>query len=165
MIKPLIFLDHLALNNLLFDKESLQLTAILDYDWALIGTPSDEFCMSFGDFIKLSGDSNDHVDLYNALLSGSSVNDVNQTTADNVDWEVARTWDQCLDSAGVQRYSTIPGFSQISRLRDFAKAIAPWGVVNEVAIEMKKRQGGGDLEKIMEEAQSHVDMYLREHGF
>ncbi|KAF1348905.1 hypothetical protein BDV97DRAFT_267631, partial [Delphinella strobiligena] len=121
----------LTLNNLLFDKESLRLTAILDFDWAFIGTPSDEFCMSFGDFVKFPGDS---ADLHNALLSGSFPSDVNYTTTDDVDWDVARIWDQCLESADVQRYSTILGFSQVSSLREFVKAIAPWGVVNEVAI-------------------------------
>lgn len=121
--------------------------------------------MSFGDFVKFRGNSNDHASLRNALLSGSFSTHVNQTTTDNVDWEVARIWDQCPESADVQRYSTIPGFSKVSRLRDFAKAIAPWGVVNEVAIGMKRRQGSGEIEKIVEEARGHVDAYLREHGF
>lgn len=118
--------------------------------------------MSFGDFVKFPGDS---ADLHNALLSGSFPSDVNYTTTDDVDWDVARIWDQCLESADVQRYSTILGFSQVSSLREFVKAIAPWGVVNEVAIGMKRRQGGGEIERIVEEAQGRVDAYLCEHGF
>ncbi|KAM5366198.1 hypothetical protein ACJZ2D_010626 [Fusarium nematophilum] len=86
-------------NNLLFDKESGSITALLDYDFAFISHPWHEFLRSFdGDGGQLRGWTG-HDDTEQAALR---------------EWERAKSWEQELEKAGAKRPRTIQGIENVA---------------------------------------------------
>lgn len=105
-----------ATYNLLFEPETIRITAILDFDWSYVGSTADEFLRSFGDISgKLPGPFNKSPEmsaLRVALLQGFP--DPLPTSESSISWDVAKSWVDELQRRNIQRPRTIDGIDIIS---------------------------------------------------
>ena len=87
----------LAPNNLLYDQNTMRLTALLDFDFSHVGTISNEFFRSLGSGIgqfPSSRDSEESLALQAAMLTAFP--DPSPTSTDEVQWSSAKAWDDAL---------------------------------------------------------------------
>ena len=117
-----------ATDNLLFNPETLQTTAILDFDWSYVGSIADESLRSFSDLSgKIPGPF--HKDpgvsaLRIGLLQGFP--DPLPPSESSVSWEVAKAWDDELERRDVQRPRTIKGMDALSGVFWLSQQICPF---------------------------------------
>jgi len=118
--------------NMLYDKETMTITALLDYDFAHIASPKDEF---FYSFYTIHGTLGGHHDpdktaaqLLNCQINGfpSNITDERPDTSKprhvdddaQVDWVIASTWDNLLREKGVKRPSSLQGIGPIDGIQN-----------------------------------------------
>jgi hypothetical protein len=118
--------------NMLYDKETMAITALLDFDFAHIASPVEEF---FYSFYSIHGNLGGHydVDKTTAQLLDYQINgfprDIPGDRPDTskprhfndeaqVDWVVAATWDDMLREKGIKRPSTLPGVGDIDGIQN-----------------------------------------------
>ncbi|KAI8623374.1 hypothetical protein F5Y19DRAFT_468535 [Xylariaceae sp. FL1651] len=99
--KAIIHADFTT-NNLLFDASTGRITALIDYDFACIMHPSYEFLRSFDNA------AGEQAALREAKLHGFP-SPLPQSTKDEVNWEIAKAWEDELEKLDVNRPVTIEG--------------------------------------------------------
>ena len=153
-----------ATDNLLFDPETLQITAILDFDWSYIGSSADEFLRSFSDLSgKLPGPFHKDPEmsaLREALLQGFP--DPLPQSESTISWEVAKAWDDELDRRNIQRPRTIKGIDALSGVFWLSQQICPFLLCDPTVL---KYRTSSQKERDREEAEKLLIKYLDMNGF
>lgn len=161
-----------ATNNMLFDKDTKKITAILDFDWSYISHPFHEFPSALNDLgcnIPLNHGDNS---IPAALLSG---NFPTPAPADGLDekgeeegalaeekWQVAKAWHAAMKKSGVVAPSDIPGTDKILDLTRFQSFLAPYQLGN--ADELKKMDGAKQAE-LRAKTEADLVQWLEKHGY
>ncbi|KAK9426611.1 hypothetical protein SUNI508_00138 [Seiridium unicorne] len=111
----------LIMNNMLFDKDSKRLTALLDFDFASITHPVHEFFTG----------------LWHQAILSSNFGEVDNTLSSEykAKWEVAKAWNSALATRGIIRPSSIQGIEKLEKLNDLEQALCPFQLSNEVNTE------------------------------
>jgi hypothetical protein len=118
--------------NLLYDKATMSITALLDYDFAHIASPEDEYFYSFYTIHGIVGTHNDPdrsaVQLLNCQIHGfpGDIPDERPDTnkprhfddVSQVDWVVSSTWNNLLKEKGVKRPSSLQGIGPIDGIQN-----------------------------------------------
>jgi len=153
-----------APDNLLYDKNTMRITAVLDFDFAHVATVADEFFRSLGHGIGRlpgSGESDrDKIALRKAMLEGFP-NSL-PPSCKEVQWVTARAWDDALRDRDVERPSTITNIAALSDLFWLSSEILPFKLCNEVVV------GNSSPDQLVErrkDAESQLVKYLGERGF
>ncbi|KAI9760940.1 MAG: hypothetical protein M4579_001316 [Chaenotheca gracillima] len=151
-------------NNLLFDKETQRITAILDFDWAQVSGVAEEFFRSLSDVHgRLPGPYSveaEQLALRQALLEGFPTPLPAQ--ASDVNWRAAEAWDNELEHSGAQRPRTIKGIAALSKLYWLSGQICPFLLFNEtIANDRSKEQHDKDKE----DAEALLIQFLEDHGY
>lgn len=153
------------MNNILVDPHTNTLTGLVDFDFASISHPAEEFFMSLGDVggntggwqgpdlhagrleaAVIAGDFSSSVDAMTTALSEEAQNE----------WFIAKTWDAALRKRdGVLRPSDILGMRLLARLPELAGLLCPSRLVNPRVV---ARQTATDLE----ESRAAAEESLRE---
>ena len=120
---------------MLLDLDSLQITALLDFDFSHVSFAAEEFLYSFLSIYGiLAGpiEDDEYIALYEAQLQGFHKDiQVPQSEEDkeqgqgNIDWKWAQAWDEELARLNVQRPSRIKGIDEVSALHWFLQEISP----------------------------------------
>ncbi|KAK0709494.1 hypothetical protein B0T26DRAFT_678903 [Lasiosphaeria miniovina] len=113
--------------NMLHDAAANRTTALLDYDFAHVATPADEYFYSLGFGFLVIGPLEDDADenqLRKCLLEGfkgnapPSVHDgENPKTGGGFSWAVAKAMDEALAGTGVLRPADIAGCGELAALK------------------------------------------------
>lgn len=121
--------DGAALENLLFDPETLQLTALLDYDFTHIASLNDEFFYSFMDFHGIvSGpfETGELQQLRLARLSRFKPGSYEQPAdVADVDWATARMWQEAMDEARVKSPADLANVGELASIYWFLLDVCP----------------------------------------
>jgi hypothetical protein len=127
--------------NLLFDKVSLELTAVLDWDFAHIAHPISEFFHSLTDFHAFLGPPKSSKSEEAALLRMSVLtafpNPLPESAADvtakrardepiKIRWTLAQDFDNCLREAGVAKPLNIPCAAEWADIWWLTQNVCQW---------------------------------------
>lgn len=157
---------------MLIDPDTLQITALLDFDFSHVSFAAEEFLYSFM-FIHglLVGpiEEDEYIALRKAQLLGFQEDiDAPQREGDkeqgqgSIDWKLAQAWDEELAKLDIQRPSTIKGIDEVSALHWFLQEICP------PYFDMKRwltSQTPEQQDKRRMEVKSTVERYLERWGF
>jgi hypothetical protein len=154
-----------ATDNVLYSKETLQLTAVIDFDFAHIATIADEFFRSLGHGIGRFPDTRDEEDedsedLQKAMLHGFPENLPDDS--DSVNWTAARLWDGVLRRKGIQRPGTIPSMTLLADLFWLSSALLPFKLCNQVVVENSTSE---QLQRRKAMGTKNLQKFLSEYGF
>ncbi|TEA10433.1 hypothetical protein C8034_v009846 [Colletotrichum sidae] len=139
--KTLVHADFTT-NNLLFDPSTLQVTALLDFDFSYVGTAADEFMgFSFGNICggTLPGpyeSAADQLALRQLMLSGFRETPPAGWESSETQRDLAEEWDRQLARAGAARPSTISLFEEIANIYWLQDKVSPFQLHNPM---MRKR--------------------------
>lgn len=145
---------------MLLDKDSNKLTAILDFDFAVVANPMEEYLNSFTDLGGRVGYLNNEVEA--ATLKG----DFSSPPADlgeeaNKDWELAKSWKAIAKTHGVIHPSEIKGSDQIIDLMQFQNLLCPYRLSNASMLEKMDDTKKAELRA---ETQAKIVAWLDKHG-
>lgn len=153
---------------MLFDPITHEITALLDFDLAHVGSPADEFLYSFSDMEGLLFDpfnSDTLLKLREYVLTGfpDGPPDVDSTPADDEpNWQIAKVWDDSLAELQVLRPKTIEGIEEMSCLHWFCQDVcAPYLTMQRWLV----RQTPERIENAAKEVDGNVVKYLERWGF
>lgn len=137
------------------------MTALLDFDFSYIGTVADEFMgFSFGNISggKLPGpyESASNLNLRNAMLTGFSKSVLNADCSE-VQWDVAKAWDEELARAGAARPHTISHFEQIADIYWLHDKVCPFELDSPF---MRMRKTAEQLKAARDETESLIVRFL-----
>jgi hypothetical protein len=129
---------------MLYDPATKRITALLDYDFACIHHPSYEFLRSFsGAGGKLEGwsgsESHEETALRDAKLYGFP-SPLPESTADGVDWIVAKVWEDELEKVNVERPRIMKGIEKVADVDAVLGSLLPWRVTNSDVLLMQSEQ-------------------------
>ncbi|KAL7908442.1 hypothetical protein GGI35DRAFT_486492 [Trichoderma velutinum] len=144
-------------NNILFDATTLQVTALLDFDFSYVATVAEEYLgFSFGNISggKLPGpfETGPNLSLRKAMLSGFSMPILNADASEG-QWDVAKAWDKDLVRAGVTKPATIPHFEDIADIYWIQDHICPFELDSPV---MRRRKTAEQLRSIRNETEEMI---------
>jgi hypothetical protein len=130
----------LALDNMLYDASTQRITALVDYDFACILHPSYEFLRSFsgagGQFQGWDDiNSSEQTALRDAKLHGFP--SVLPENTDDVQWDVAKGWEDELERLEVQRPRTIKGIEKVADVDAVLRSILPFRVTNSDVLRLQ----------------------------
>ena len=158
----------LTTDNLLFNPETLQVTALLDFDFSYIGNPADEFLRSFGtNCYSIPGpfSEGDEQILRTSILTGTFPKPLPRSSeeARETQWDVAACFEAELSKRqDFLRPSVIPQFEQLVDLNWFSDSIAPFRLCCEAFVQRRTLDSTEELRKKMEVQLAH---WLGERGF
>mgnify|MGYP005988328261 FL=1 len=114
-----------AMNNILYDKSTRHITALLDFDWASVTHPCEEFLSGLWD---VGGGIHERVgNLQSSVLSGNFGKEPDGVPQEDIrKWKVARAWDGALLQNGAIRPSDIAGVQGIRTLKELEDLICPF---------------------------------------
>jgi hypothetical protein len=140
----------LALNNLLYDNEAKRITGLLDFDWAAISHPCDEFLSGLWD---IGGGIHERVGKLQAnVLAGDFSSQPDDLSEEDVrKWEIAKHWDAALTERRAIRPSSIAGPERIQALRDLEDLLAPFALTNTFMLSRKSDEAKASAKKETEE--------------
>ncbi|KAJ5711572.1 hypothetical protein N7488_005728 [Penicillium malachiteum] len=126
-------LVHGDIKNLLFDPETLKVTALLDYDFTQIASPADEYFYSFMQFHGLVigplelGDAGAEMEsLRLALLNGFKDKSSYDAAAEgHIDWKTAEMWQSAMERAHVKSPADIEGIGELGAIYWFLLDVSP----------------------------------------
>ncbi|KAK7696691.1 hypothetical protein SLS64_014308 [Diaporthe eres] len=149
-------------NNMLLDKETNRITAILDFDFASVSHLFDEFTsMSLSDIGGNVGD--DDTGITRAILSGDFTTPPAGLHEESTkEWELSKTWNTVLKESTALAPSQIEGVDEICDLMRLQRLLCPYQLRGASALE------GLDDEKIDElrsKAEANLLAWLGKHGF
>lgn len=150
-----------ATNNLLYDIATREISGFLDFDWAVVSHPAEEF---FSGFRDIGGCLTDEP---KGILPCILKNDFSQTPGglseeDLKQWEAAKAWATVASKNGVRLPSDIAGIGQIKALHDLSSAICPFELSSTV---MLKRLSDDVKETKKQESQEAIAQFLESRGF
>ena len=166
------------------DTETLDLTALLDLDFAYTSHPADEFLRSlstnFGDVPSPNTCKAPHNEppaeldraalLCRFLLHGFPSSDLlppeDPIQPDIILFPIAATWDEELEKRNMLRPQTIQGMDKPSELWWLGDKVAPFFLVHELMVKrIEKEDGRGRLEEMKSEARGELERFLDAWGF
>ena len=124
-----------ASDNILYDKGTMHLTALLDFDFSHITTFADEFFISLGANIgqlPSPRESGKYLALRKAMLAGFP--DPLPPSIDDVQWPSAKAWDDALRERGTERPGTSENIAALSDLFWLSGQILPFNVFKEIVV-------------------------------
>lgn len=149
--KTLVHADF-STDNVLYDKSTKKLTALVDFDFGHVGTVADEFFRSLGHGIGRFPDTRDGdpdmIQLHNVMLYGFP--DPLPENGGDVDWVAAKAWDDALRERSLQRPATIPCMTTLADVFWLSSQILPWKLCNEVVVgnsteeQLRERKSEGE---------------------
>ena len=151
-----------ALNNILYDADTKRITGLLDFDWAAVTHPCDEFLFGLWD---IGGGIHERVGALQAnVLSGdfSRPPEGFDSAAGDEEaqrkWRTAKMWDAALARrAGAIRPSAIAGVARIQALRDLEELLCPFVLSSQV---MLNRLGDGEKAAKKAEMEGKITAWL-----
>lgn len=153
----------LGLENILFDPETLQVTALLDYDFTHIASTADEFFYSFMDFHGLvPGPSEDPQmeSLRLAQLNGFS--DTNLGKIAGIDWKLAKMWQAAMKRAHVKTPVDIEDIGELATIYWFLLDVCPPYFLLPRWLKKRTEQQRLAIKRTIER---NLDKYLKQWGF
>lgn len=150
-----------ATYNMLFDKGSNKLTAILDFDFSVVANPFEEYLNSFTDLGGRVGYLNNEIEA--ATLKGNFGSPPADLSEDGKkDWELAKSWKATAQTKGVINPDEIAGGDQIIDLIQFQNLLCPYRLTNASMLEKMDDAKKADLRA---ETQAKLVQWLDKHGF
>lgn len=148
------------MNNMLFDKNTKRITAVLDFDWSSVSHPFDEFVSGLHDIGGNIAHENKKIEA--AILSGdfsTSPNDLDEESTRP--WEVAKAWNMAMKT-GVLSLSDIEGVDQMLDILRLQGLVSPFRLCNASMLEKI-----GEEEKVELRAKAEADLieWLEKYGF
>jgi hypothetical protein len=147
---------------MLFDKNAKKVTAVLDFDFASVSHPYEEFIsMSFSHTGGNVGDEDTAIS--RAILSGDFTTppaDLDEGSAK--DWELAKTWNTLLQESAAIAPSQIEGVNEIRELMRLQGLLCPYRLSSASALEELDEEERG---KLREKAEADLVGWLEKHGF
>jgi hypothetical protein len=150
--------------NLLFHKGSLELTAVLDWDFAHIAHPVSEFFHSFADLHAFFGPKKDKIDEANLLrewilttfpnpLPESAIpTDAKGAPGERqVRWKLANKFNDCLIKAGVSMPSNIPNAAEWADVWWFTQHVCPWFLLQPRELEKLEQEKTANMRRKADE--------------
>lgn len=125
----------LTTSNMLLHPETFEVTGLFDFDFSFVGSVADDFLRSLHDQPgPLPGPTSDsHERMFrNALLHGFP--DPLPASTEDLDWHVAKIWDDALQEKRIDRPRNIQGIERLSELHWLTTKIAPVRLVNPVLV-------------------------------
>lgn len=157
-------LHYSATNNLLVDRDTQRITAILDFDWAQVSGVAEEFFRSFGNIYgELPGpysNQTEQLALRHAFLQGFP-NPLPSSEFD-MPWVIAEAWDNELARSGAQRPRTIKGIAALSALNWLSDNICPFLLFNETIARQRSKE---QSQKDKTDTEGLLIQFLQEHGY
>ncbi|KAL6692400.1 phosphotransferase enzyme family domain-containing protein [Trichoderma pleuroticola] len=148
-------------NNILFDASTLQVTALLDFDFSYVATAAEEF-LGFS-FANLSGgklpgpfETGANLSLRKAMLSGFSTPSLNENIAE-IQWDLAKAWDKELVRAGAAKPATISQFEDIADIYWLQDQTSPFELDSPV---MRGRKTAEQLRIIRNDTEKMIFKFL-----
>lgn len=153
----------IAIDNILYDRQTKKLTAVLDFDFAHISAPADEFFRSLGHglgrFPDTRGASPDELSLQNAMLHGFPSP---LPASDEVQWAVAKVWDDALRSRKLQRPGSIPNMVQLSDVFWLSSQILPFRLCSDTVV---RNSSPEIVAQWKADGLKRLDAFLQDHSF
>ncbi|CAI7575606.1 unnamed protein product [Penicillium palitans] len=150
-----------GMSNLLFNRGSNRLSAVLDFDFAHIGAPISEYLFSFWDLDGLLPGSSDPNDpLRNHILKGFPFAEEEEGVEDK--WKLTRAWENALSDVGAEKPSTIDKAGDIADIWWFSQDLceAYWFI--DTFLEKRTPE---KLEEFKAVSASNLEKYLAHWGF
>lgn len=155
-----------GLENILFDPDTFKVTALLDFDFTHIASPSDEFFYSFPDFHGIVPGPFEREDLLQLrkaqLNSFSNVGDQSRSNSADVSWEVAEMWQNSLRQQSAKGPGDLKGTDELSCIYWFLLDVCPPFFLRPRWL--KRRTGEQQLAAKREVAEN-LDKYLQRWGY
>ncbi|OAR01045.1 hypothetical protein LLEC1_02900 [Akanthomyces lecanii] len=113
-----------TMNNLLYDKESKKITALLDFDFASINHPIEEHY--FASFSDVGGGLRAlSPAMYPCVMSDNFAKQPsNLSEKEKKDWDIAKFWNAAIAERNVLRPASLPGVEKIEALRRLEKSLS-----------------------------------------
>lgn len=134
------------MNNMLYDRTTKRITALLDFDWSAITHPCDEFLAGLWD---IGGGIHARVGQFQPMVLAGDFSAQPETLSDEDirKWEVAKAWNTAITEKGAIRPSYITGVGHILALKELEDLLCPFALGSEVMLkrisdeEKLKRKG------------------------
>jgi len=149
------------MNNMLFDRGTKKITAILDFDWSYVSNPFDEFTSLLSDIGCNIGHEDNKINA--AILSGDFTTPPANLSEDSTSkWEVLKAWNTTMKKNGVASPSDIKGVDKIRDMMRFQTLLCPFQLGNELMLKQID-----DTKKAELRAKTEADLvqWLEKHGF
>lgn len=146
---------------MLYDKGTKAITAILDFDWAHVSNPFEEFATILGD-IGCNVTEADN-DVNRAMLSGNFAKPPAGPDEESTKrWELAEMWSKAMRRESVICPSDIKGAEGILDIFRLHTLLCPYPLGNENKLKMLD-----DAKKVELRAKAEVDLvlWLEKYGF
>lgn len=146
---------------MLYDKEAKKITALLDFDFASVSHPFEEFiCLSLAD---IGGNvSDEDTCISRAILSGNFSTppaDLDEDFAK--EWELAKVWNAVLRESAALAPSQIDGVDRIRDLMRFQRLLCPHRLSSASALEELDAETRAELRA---KAEADLLKWLEKHG-
>ncbi|QIW99938.1 hypothetical protein AMS68_005456 [Peltaster fructicola] len=152
-IKRVLVHADFSIDNVLYDDSSKQLTAVFGFDFAHVSSIADEFFRSLGynigRFPSIRDDEPELIKLHNAMLTGFP-GGLHTTPQDDVDWPVAKAWDDALKERKFECPATITNMAVLADIFWLSSQILPFKLRNEVVVgnsteeQLRQRKAEGE---------------------
>ncbi|KAG5980403.1 hypothetical protein E4U55_004070 [Claviceps digitariae] len=148
-------------NNMLFDKTTNKITAILDFDWCTVSNPFDEFLLSLSDIGCSITYGQTQTDM--ALLSGHFTQppEPEQDKKDDR-WEMAQMWNAAMAKAGVASPCKIRGANQIYDMSLLTSLLCPHRLSNVSAL---AQMDENTRSEVRAKTEAEIVHWLETHGY
>lgn len=152
---------------MLYDPPTNRQTAILDFEFAHIASPADEYFYSFRTIDALLAGPfkpGDEGRLRDHLLGGfgAATTIPSGTAGGRVNWQAAVMMDKEFARAGVLRPADIRGCSELAGLKWFLEDVSPPYFLMSRWVEY---MGPEKIDKIQAEIEENIGKYLNRYGF
>lgn len=149
------------MNNMLYDKDSKKVTAVLDPDWSCVNHPIEEFLTGFHDICHALID--DPEGTLSSVMSNDFANE--PPTLSNEDkqrWHTAKIWNSWAVKKGVILPADIDGIREIHALQSLSDALCPFQLCNAVAVKSLPEEAKANKKK---ESLAIIIPFLEARGF
>ncbi|KAJ5699195.1 hypothetical protein N7493_012103 [Penicillium malachiteum] len=164
--RPALVHGDISLENVLFDPETLKVTALLDYDFTQIASPADEYFYSFLQFHGLVIGPLEDAEMENlrlALLNGFKDKSLYDAAAEgHIDWKTAEMWQSAMKKATVKSPADIEGIGELGAICWFLLDVSPpWFLLPKWLAKRTEEEKQTQKMKI----QGNLDKYLARWGY
>lgn len=149
------------MNNLLFDKKSKKITALIDFDFSSVNHPIEEHY--FSSFSDVGGGLRSlSPAIYSCVMTDKfDAKPDELSEQDGKIWDTAQTWNAALVERDVIRPKTMPGVEKIEALRHFEDAL---GKMKQDEADFNKKYPQGDRKNDVNPV-SFVADFLENNGY
>lgn len=147
---------------MLFDKKTNKVTAVLDFDFATVSHPFEEFTsMSLTDIGGNVGDEDSGIT--RAILSGDFITPPAEKDQESTkEWELAKTWNTALQESTALAPSQIVRVDGIRDLLQLQRLLCPYRLSSASALEELDEKRRSELRA---KAEAELLGWLEKHGF